>query len=300
MSVLYIKYRRRRRKRKASDTHQKREGGTVQNKGTDYIRRILRDKARLKRWRQIMLCLSCVVVFCTVYVLILPAITLEKKTTCEEEEQIAIQEEQTPIQEANENTVQSTIPSDDSEDIEFVSCEPIEEEIDDVDNVEITEDPEEEMDVDFASGEEDAIAAIKGGKIVPGDVVVIRYEGPKGGPGMREMLNPTSAIAGMGLGSSVALITDGRFSGASRGASIGHVSPEAALGGNIALVEEGDIIKINIPENTLNVDVSDEVLAERRAKWQPREPKVTTGYLARYAALVTDSSKGAILQAPTV
>ena len=148
--------------------------------------------------------------------------------------------------------------------------------------------------------EEDAIAAIKGGKIVPGDVVVIRYEGPKGGPGMREMLNPTSAIAGMGLGSSVALITDGRFSGASRGASIGHVSPEAALGGNIALVEEGDIIKINIPENTLNVDVSDEVLAERRAKWQLREPKVTTGYLARYAALVTDSSKGAILQAPTV
>ena len=148
--------------------------------------------------------------------------------------------------------------------------------------------------------EEDAIAAIKGGKIVPGDVVVIRYEGPKGGPGMREMLNPTSAIAGMGLGSSVALITDGRFSGASRGASIGHVSPEAALGGNIALVEEGDIIKINIPENTLNVDVSDEVLAERRAKWRPREPKVTTGYLARYAALVTDSSKGAILQAPTV
>ena len=148
--------------------------------------------------------------------------------------------------------------------------------------------------------EEDAIAAIKGGKIVPGDVVVIRYEGPKGGPGMREMLNPTSAIAGMGLGSSVALITDGRFSGASRGASIGHVSPEAALGGTIALVEEGDIIKINIPENTLNVDVSDEVLAERRAKWQPREPKVTTGYLARYAALVTDSSKGAILQAPTV
>ena len=148
--------------------------------------------------------------------------------------------------------------------------------------------------------EEDAIAAIKGGKIVSGEVVVIRYEGPKGGPGMREMLNPTSAIAGMGLGSSVALITDGRFSGASRGASIGHVSPEAALGGNIALVEEGDIIKINIPENTLNVDVSDEVLAERRAKWQPREPKVTTGYLARYAALVTDSSKGAILQAPTV
>lgn len=148
--------------------------------------------------------------------------------------------------------------------------------------------------------EEDAIAAIKGGQIVSGDVVVIRYEGPKGGPGMREMLNPTSAIAGMGLGSSVALITDGRFSGASRGASIGHVSPEAALGGNIALVEEGDIIKINIPENTLNVDVTDEVLAERKAKWQPREPKVTTGYLARYAALVTDSSKGAILQVPAM
>lgn len=148
--------------------------------------------------------------------------------------------------------------------------------------------------------EEDAIKAIKGGAIVPGDVVVIRYEGPKGGPGMREMLNPTSAIVGMGLGSSVALITDGRFSGASRGASIGHVSPEAALGGNIALVEEGDIIKINIPENTLNVDVSDEVLAERRAKWQPREPKIKTGYLARYAALVTDSSRGAILEVPSV
>lgn len=148
--------------------------------------------------------------------------------------------------------------------------------------------------------EDDAIVAIKGGQIVAGDVVVIRYEGPKGGPGMREMLNPTSAIAGMGLGSSVALITDGRFSGASRGASIGHVCPEAAVGGNIALVEEGDIIKINIPENTLNVAVSDEELAARRAKWQPREPKVTTGYLARYAALVTDSSKGAILQVPSV
>ena len=146
--------------------------------------------------------------------------------------------------------------------------------------------------------EEDAIAAIKGGKIVPGDVVVIRYEGPKGGPGMREMLNPTSAIAGMGLGSSVALITDGRFSGASRGASIGHIAPEAALGGNIALVEEGDIIRINIPENSLNVDISDEELAARRAKWQPRKPKITTGYLARYAALVTDSSQGAILKVP--
>ena len=146
--------------------------------------------------------------------------------------------------------------------------------------------------------EEDAIAAIKGGKIVAGDVVVIRYEGPKGGPGMREMLNPTSAIAGMGLGSSVALITDGRFSGASRGASIGHVAPEAALGGPIALVEEGDIISINIPENTLNVMVSDEELAARKEKWQPRTPSVTTGYLARYAALVTDSSQGAILKVP--
>ena len=144
--------------------------------------------------------------------------------------------------------------------------------------------------------EEDAIAAITGGKIVAGDVVVIRYEGPKGGPGMREMLNPTSAIAGMGLGSSVALITDGRFSGASRGASIGHVSPEAAVGGNIALVEEGDIIKINIPENTLNVDISDEELERRRAKWQPREPKVTTGYLARYANMVTSANQGAILK----
>ena len=144
--------------------------------------------------------------------------------------------------------------------------------------------------------EEDAIAAIKGGKIVAGDVVVIRYEGPKGGPGMREMLNPTSAIAGMGLGSSVALITDGRFSGASRGASIGHVSPEAAVGGPIALIEEGDIIKIDIPANTINVDVSDEVLAERKAKWQPREPRVTKGYLARYAKMVTSADKGAVLE----
>ena len=144
--------------------------------------------------------------------------------------------------------------------------------------------------------EEDAIAAIKGGKIVAGDVVVIRYEGPKGGPGMREMLNPTSAIAGMGLGSSVALITDGRFSGASRGASIGHVSPEAAVGGPIALVEEGDIIKINIPENTLNVDISEEEMAARKAKWQPREPKITTGYLARYASMVTSGNTGAILK----
>lgn len=144
--------------------------------------------------------------------------------------------------------------------------------------------------------EEDAIEAIKGGKIVPGDVVVIRYEGPKGGPGMREMLNPTSAIAGMGLGSSVALITDGRFSGASRGASIGHVSPEAAVGGPIALVEEGDIIKINIPENRLDVDISEEEMEARRAKWQPREPKITTGYLARYASMVTSGNRGAILE----
>ena len=144
--------------------------------------------------------------------------------------------------------------------------------------------------------EEDAIDAIKGGKIVAGDVVVIRYEGPKGGPGMREMLNPTSAIAGMGLGSSVALITDGRFSGASRGASIGHVSPEAAVGGPIALVEEGDIISINIPENTLNVKISDEEMDRRRAAWKPREPKVTTGYLARYRELVTSGNCGAILE----
>ena len=144
--------------------------------------------------------------------------------------------------------------------------------------------------------EEDAIAAIKGGKIVEGDVVVIRYEGPKGGPGMREMLNPTSAIAGMGLGSSVALITDGRFSGASRGASIGHVSPEAAVGGPIALVKEGDIINININKNTINLEVSDEELAKRKAEWQPREPKVTSGYLARYASLVTSGDKGAILK----
>lgn len=146
--------------------------------------------------------------------------------------------------------------------------------------------------------EEDAIRAIKDGKIVAGDVVVIRYEGPKGGPGMREMLNPTSAIAGMGLGSSVALITDGRFSGASRGASIGHVSPEAAVGGPIALIEEGDIIKINIPENTLNVEVSDEVLAQRKKNWKPRAPKITTGYLARYTAMVTSGNRGAILEVP--
>lgn len=146
--------------------------------------------------------------------------------------------------------------------------------------------------------EEDAITAIKGGKIQPGDVVVIRYEGPKGGPGMREMLNPTSAIAGMGLGSSVALITDGRFSGASRGASIGHVSPEAAVGGPIALVEEGDIIKINIPELKLELDVPEEELEERRIRWQPKEPNVKTGYLARYASMVTSGNRGAILEIP--
>ena len=146
--------------------------------------------------------------------------------------------------------------------------------------------------------EEDAIAAIKGGKIVAGDVVVIRYEGPKGGPGMREMLNPTSAIAGMGLGSSVALITDGRFSGASRGASIGHVSPEAAVGGPIALIEEGDIIAIDIPNMKLDDKVSEEELEARRTKWQPREPKVTSGYLARYASMVTSGNRGAVLEIP--
>ena len=146
--------------------------------------------------------------------------------------------------------------------------------------------------------EEDAIDAIKGGKIVSGDVVIIRYEGPKGGPGMREMLNPTAAIAGMGLGSEVALITDGRFSGASRGASIGHVSPEAAVGGNIALIAEGDQIKIDINANTIDILVTDEILAERRSKWQPRTAKITTGYLARYAALVTSGNRGAVLELP--
>ena len=145
--------------------------------------------------------------------------------------------------------------------------------------------------------EEDAIAAILGGKIQAGDVVVIRYEGPKGGPGMREMLNPTSAIAGMGLGSSVALITDGRFSGASRGASIGHVSPEAAVGGPIALVEEGDLIRINIPECRLELAVSDQELQERRKKWKPRKQELH-GYLARYASLVTSGNRGAVLELP--
>lgn len=144
--------------------------------------------------------------------------------------------------------------------------------------------------------EEDAIEAIKGGEIVQGDVVVIRYEGPKGGPGMREMLNPTSAIAGMGLGSSVALITDGRFSGASRGASIGHVCPEAAVGGPIALVREGDVIEIDIDANKLELKVSAEELEKRRQNWTPRTPQITTGYLARYASQVTSASQGAVLK----
>ncbi len=143
--------------------------------------------------------------------------------------------------------------------------------------------------------EEDAMAAINGGEIVEGDVVVIRYEGPKGGPGMREMLNPTSAIMGSGLGSTVALITDGRFSGATRGASIGHVSPEAAVGGPIALVKNGDIIAIDIPANTITLKVSDEELARRKAEWQPREPKITTGYLARYSKFVSSGAQGAVL-----
>ena len=137
--------------------------------------------------------------------------------------------------------------------------------------------------------------AINDGFIEEGDVVVLRYEGPKGGPGMREMLNPTSAIMGRGLGNSVALITDGRFSGATRGACVGHISPEAAVGGPIALVEDGDIIEINIPENTITLNVSDEELAKRRAAWKPREPKITTGYLARYAKLVSSGAQGAVL-----
>ena len=145
--------------------------------------------------------------------------------------------------------------------------------------------------------EEEAITAIRAGKIVAGDVVVIRYEGPKGGPGMREMLSPTSEIAGMGLDKDVALITDGRFSGATRGASIGHVSPEAAAGGPIALIEEGDIIDINILEHSMNVEVSDEELARRKANWQPRKPRITTGYLVRYASMVTSADRGAILEA---
>ncbi len=144
--------------------------------------------------------------------------------------------------------------------------------------------------------EEDAMAAILGGKIVDGDVVVIRYEGPKGGPGMREMLNPTSAIMGMGLGSTVALITDGRFSGATRGAAIGHVSPEAAVGGPIAMVRDGDIISIDIPANKIELKISDEELNKRTSEWKPREPKIKTGYLARYASLVTSGNRGAILE----
>ncbi len=143
--------------------------------------------------------------------------------------------------------------------------------------------------------EEDALNAIYGGKINAGEVVVIRYEGPKGGPGMREMLNPTSAIMGSGLGNCVALIPDGRFSGATRGAAIGHVSPEAAVGGPIALIKEGDMIEIDIPANTISVDVSDEEMTKRRAEWKPRTPRVNTGYLARYAKLVSSGCKGAVL-----
>ena len=144
--------------------------------------------------------------------------------------------------------------------------------------------------------EEDALSAIYDGKINPGEVVVIRYEGPKGGPGMREMLNPTSAIMGSGLGNCVALITDGRFSGATRGAAIGHISPEAAVGGPIALVKEGDMIEIDIPANTIKLLVSDEEIAKRKAEWKPRQPKITTGYLARYAKLVTSGAQGAVLE----
>ena len=143
--------------------------------------------------------------------------------------------------------------------------------------------------------EEDAIAAIKGGKIVAGDVVVIRYEGPAGGPGMREMLTPTSAICGMGLDKSCALITDGRFSGATKGPAIGHVSPEAAAGGPIALVQDGDVITIDIDAGTLTLEVDEDELALRRAAWQPPAPKYTTGVLSRYAKLVTSADKGAYL-----
>ena len=146
------------------------------------------------------------------------------------------------------------------------------------------------------NSEDEAIADIYARKINPGDVVVIRYEGPKGGPGMREMLNPTSAIAGMGLGASVALITDGRFSGATRGASIGHVSPEAAAGGPICLVQEGDLISIDIPNCRITLEVDEEELAKRRAAWVCPEPRVKTGYLARYAKMVTSADKGAILE----
>ena len=144
--------------------------------------------------------------------------------------------------------------------------------------------------------EDSAITAILGGKIKAGDIVVIRYEGPKGGPGMREMLSPTSAIVGMGLDKTVALLTDGRFSGGTQGAAIGHISPEAAEGGPIALVKEGDIIAIDIPAKKLNLKVSDEELAKRRAAWKPKQPSITTGYLSRYAKLVTSASTGAIFK----
>ena len=144
--------------------------------------------------------------------------------------------------------------------------------------------------------QEEACEGILGGKVKEGDVVVIRYEGPKGGPGMQEMLAPTSYIMGRGLGSSVALITDGRFSGATHGACIGHVSPEAAAGGLIGLVEPGDIISIDIPNRTVTLEVSDDVIAERRKTWKPREPKIKTGYLAKYASLATSADTGGVLK----
>ena len=175
-------------------------------------------------------------------------------------------------------------------------AETIEEAEESLQNARDTRDAYKNAYTNAVSAEEDALNAIYSGKINPGEVVVIRYEGPKGGPGMREMLNPTSAIMGSGLGNCVALITDGRFSGATRGAAIGHVSPEAAVGGNIALVEEGDEIAIDIPNHSINVLVSDEVLAERRKAWKPRTPRITTGYLARYAKLVTSGATGAVLE----
>ena len=144
--------------------------------------------------------------------------------------------------------------------------------------------------------EEEAGEGILAGKVKAGDVVVIRYEGPKGGPGMQEMLAPTSYIMGRGLGESVALVTDGRFSGGTRGACIGHVSPEAAAGGLIGLVEPGDIIEIDIPNRSIRLDVPDEVIAERRKHWKPREPKIRTGYLAKYAALATSADTGGVLR----
>ena len=145
--------------------------------------------------------------------------------------------------------------------------------------------------------EEAAMTALMGGQVVAGDVVVIRYEGPKGGPGMREMLAPTATLMGLGLGDSVALITDGRFSGGTRGPCIGHVSPEAAVGGPIALVEDGDTIELDIPNRALKLQVDDVVLAERRARWSRPEPKIKTGWLARYAAVVTSANTGAICKA---